>query len=256
MKPLESGIRNELNFRELGGIPVKDGRKVRRFLLFRSGGLHLFTPQELALLNKYGIRAIADLRAWYDWKKHPDPDLGAERITHEGKVSSGGEKIDFSPRAFSQCGSDAVKQMEKLKEYYRRMPFGNSAYQALMKALADDKVPLLFHCTTGKDRTGIAAMVILYLLGAEDREIMADYLLSNEYRRAVIEEYTKVENLKDPGDEGCRKLAVMRGGVLEEMGKTSLDEIHRRYASPEDYAREEYGWDKKQLEEVRNRFLE
>ena len=256
MEPLEAGIRNELNFRELGGIRVKDGRTVRRGLLIRSGGLHLFTEEELDLVRKYNIRAVMDLRAWFDWKKKPDPDIGGKRLLHEGKVSAGGEKIDFSPRGFAQSGAEAEKQLARLRDYYIRMPFGNGAYRVMMKALLENEVPLLFHCTTGKDRTGIAAMVILYVLGAEDDVILSDYMLSNEYRKTAVEELLKPENLKDPEDENCRKLAMMRGGVIEEMGKAALFEMHRRYGSPLSYAEKEYGWDKKQLEEVRSRFLE
>ncbi len=256
MEPLEAGIRNELNFRELGGLRVKDGRTVRRGVLFRSGGLHLFSEEELGLVRKHNIRAVLDLRTWYDWKKHPDPDLGAERLLHDGKVSAGGEKIDFSPNGFAKCGREAEKQLAKLKDYYVRMPFENGGYRVMMKAVLENKVPLLFHCTTGKDRTGIAAMVILYVLGADDDVILSDYMLSNEYRKTVLEEFLKPENLKDPEDAGCRKLAMMRGGVIEEMGSAALAEIHRRFESPLLFAEKECGWDKKQLEEVRNRFLE
>jgi len=48
----------------------------------------------------------------------------------------------------------------------------------------DGNVPLLFHCTAGKDRTGMSAALILYALGADDKLVMDDYLLSNKYIEA------------------------------------------------------------------------
>ena len=253
---MEAGIRNELNFRQLGGYEMTDGRKVRNGLLLRSGGLHLFMPEELEIVKKYRISSVLDLRAWYDWKKKPDPDIGGHHLVYDGRPSRGGEQIDFSARGFSQCGEAGEKQLAKLKDYYAGMPFGNDGYRAMMRAILRQDVPLLFHCTTGKDRTGIAAMVVLYALGADDAVMMADYLLSNEYRRACIEDFLKPENLRDPEDEACRKLAFMRGGVLEEMGRCALEEIHKRYDSPEAYVFNEFEWNKNELEEVRNRYLE
>ena len=256
METSEKALRGDLNFRELGGIRVKDGRTVRHGLLYRSGGLHLFTDEELEYVRSLGIVSILDLRAWYDWKKKPDPDIGAVHLEYDGKTAKGGEKIDFSARGFSKHGKEAQEQLKALSDYYRNMPFENSGYQAMMKALLKREVPLLFHCTTGKDRTGIAAMVILYVLGADDREIMEDYLLSNTFRAEAISSFMAAENLKYPQDEGYCTLTMMRGGVMKEMGEAALRELHRRYDSPLSYVRGEYGWKEEELDSFRNDFLE
>jgi preprotein translocase subunit SecA len=73
MEPLEAGIRNELNFRELGGIRVKDGRTVRRGLLIRSGGLHLFTEEELAGKSAEDVIGQIEEKAWNAYDQKIDP---------------------------------------------------------------------------------------------------------------------------------------------------------------------------------------
>jgi len=234
---------------------MADGRTVRYGLLYRSGGLHLLLPRELEIVKQCGIVTIVDLRAKYEWTKKPDPEIGAVHGLYDGKIAKGGEKIDFSARGFSRRGQGALEQLSLLKEYYRQMPFDNSGFQAIMDALKNRRVPLLFHCTTGKDRTGIAAMVILYLLGAEDDVIMEDFLLTNVYRKKAIDEFMSHTNLLYPEDKGYCRLTFMRGGVDEEMGLTALRELHLRYDSPIEYAKDQYGWSKEDLESFRNDFL-
>lgn len=67
------------------------------------------------------------------------------------------------------------------------MLFGNKAFKELFRALEAGETPILFHCSAGKDRTGVAAMLILLALGASDETICADYERTNLCRKAEIE---------------------------------------------------------------------
>ena len=254
--PYEPRIRPVLNFRELGGIPVRDGRTVKHGVLLRSGGLHLFTPEETEVLKEYGIAKILDLRGWYSWKKKPDPKGIAPHVPYDGKTSSGGDAIDFSANGFSLTGERANAKLAQLLEYYCRMPFGYQAFHAMRDVLEQGSAPFLFHCTKGKDRTGIAAMVILYLLGAEEEDILKDYLLSNDYRAEVIAERMEEARNTHPEDEGYLHLMFQREGVEEAVGRAVLAGIRSRCGSPEAYAQSEYGWDRAKLEAVRSMWLE
>ena len=70
---------------------------------------------------------------------------------------------------------------------YRQMLFGNKAYKELFRALEVGETPVLFHCSGGKDRTGVAAMIILLALGASDETIRQDFVRTNECRRPELE---------------------------------------------------------------------
>lgn len=70
---------------------------------------------------------------------------------------------------------------------YERMLFGNKAYKELFRALEAGETPVLFHCSAGKDRTGVAAILILLALGASDKTIAEDFEKTNIWRRPELE---------------------------------------------------------------------
>ena len=83
----------------------------------------------------------------------------------------------------------AGARFEWFSALYREMPFRNPAYHALFALLEGRRVPVLFHCSCGKDRTGIGAMLILLALGVSRADALADYMLTNVYRREIIERF-------------------------------------------------------------------
>ncbi|MDD6439471.1 MAG: tyrosine-protein phosphatase, partial [Lachnospiraceae bacterium] len=180
-------IRDEINFRDLGGYRSSDGRMIRQGCFYRSGGLYKMNDSELAFLKSLQIRTLLDLRTKAEAAKKPDPVLpGVTVLQHSGVVSAGGEEIDFSPAGMKLLGEAGLTQIENMHQYYRMMPFHNEALHILMKEVICGNVPVLFHCATGKDRTGVAAMILLLLLGVPEQTVLQDYLLSNFYRRDVI----------------------------------------------------------------------
>ena len=249
-------IRKELNFRELGGLQVNDGRTVRRGVLWRSGGLHLMTPEELDIVRQLGIRSVIDLRDRWSQKRKPDPDIGAVHVQYDGLPARGGDKIDFSAAGFGQKGEDAQRQIEKVRRYYLEMPYGYQAFHAMFEALLHGETPFLFHCTKGKDRTGIAAILILLALGADRETALQDYLLSNEYRKQEIEDRLAEGRSIAPQDEGYMTLMYLREGAREDLGRAVIDLLYERYGSAEAYIRKEYGWSEEELTALRNLYLE
>ena len=255
MKQLSEQLRPVLNCRDLGGIKTENGRTIRSGLLFRSGGLHLFQEEELDVLRKCGIRTILDLRASYAWKKKPDPDIGAVHARYDGNPAPGGDRIDFSAKGFGQTGKHAQAQIETLQDYYTRMPFGYDAFHTMMNELKSGHMPFLFHCSKGKDRTGIAAMILLGALGCDDETILQDYLLSNEYRSEEIRKRLAEGRQNHPNDEGYMKLMFLREGVDEQIGRMVLANLKAKCGSWKNYLSSEYGWTEADLEAFRNRCL-
>ena len=135
-------------------------------------------------------------------------------------------------------------------DLYKQMPFGNPAYHELFRLLEEHRVPLLFHCTCGKDRTGIAAMLVLLALGVSREDAIADYMLTNVYRKAIIDKFMQDK----PADQYDLLLPVE--GVSESMGAGSIDVLLEKYPSYEAYFEAEYGLTTARLAALRDFYLE
>lgn len=249
------GFAPTLNLRELGGWNATDGRTVRRGLLYRGSALVDLTDEERARIDSFGLRFILDLRAVGECEGRADyvPD-GAEYLRIGGMYSEDGEEVDFSPAGISRIMDQIQSNPEHfLSNLYASMLFGNPAVHALVERFVRGQVPLYFHCTAGKDRTGVCAATLLMLLGVSDDAIVKDFLLTNEYRAEII---------NNPPSEFPAQIPVVTpdewarmNGVAEETLRGTLAVIDKRYPTREDYFAAEFGIDSKGLAALRNRYL-
>lgn len=256
--PLEGAV----NFRELGGYRAADGRKVRYGLLYRGGNLDaLQSPADRETLRDWNLRSILDLRSAGECAKHPDPAVpGAAYHRVCAMRMADGTEMDFSATgierlaqekaAFEKAAGHPVHDYDWFSALYRQMPFDNPAYHTLFDLLEQRRGPLLFHCTCGKDRTGIAAMLILLALGVSREEAMRDYMLTNTYRHQIIERSLRGKSAEE------RRLQLSVEGVDEAMGAGAIDEILLRCGSYESYFATEYGLDAGRLTTLRDFYLE
>ena len=250
-------IREIVNFRDLGGYKAAGGRVIKPGLLYRSGGLYQMNAEEMEIFNSLGIKAVLDLRTAAEEKRKPDPVMpGVRVVRHSGVEFRGGGDIDFSPQGMRRMGSGGRDQFDKIHAYYLEMPFDNEAFRILVREVESGDLPIVFHCASGKDRTGMAAIVLMALLGVSREDILKDYELSNVYMAKVLK--SKFEQYHDyaSSDPVHTKLLQMEFGVLPEMGREVVDAILARYGSFEGYAEAEYGLDGRRLSDLRDRCLE
>ena len=185
------------NFRELGGYRAADGRHVRRGLLYRGCSLDtLQSPADRTKLESLHLREILDLRSAGEAARQPDVAVsGAHYQRICGMRYADGSEMDFSPAGIQRIAAEKAAYEAKaghpvhdfywFTDLYKQMPFGNPAYHELFRLLEEHRVPLLFHCTCGKDRTGILAALILGVCGASTEDIAADYSVSQLYLRPM-----------------------------------------------------------------------
>lgn len=186
-EPTLTGVRN---FRDLGGIPAADGRRVRRGVLFRSGHLAHATPEDAAFLDGLGLHTVFDFRNSADQAlEGPDVDLPGVRNLNiplsdpaDGaefwKMVRDGELEQL--RTVLADGQGAARMIAS----YRSMIKNRTAeHSRILHALAEDSVPALMHCAAGKDRAGLSVAVTLLALGVEQEAIEEDYLQSNSPHR-------------------------------------------------------------------------
>ena len=251
------------NFRELGGYPAAGGRRVRHGFFYRGGTLHdIQSPSDRALLQSLGLKTVLDLRSQGERKISPDfiPE-GARYLAVSAMRYDNGDEIDFSPEGmkrleleYEKLGSLSISRM--LERYYARMPFLNPAYQTLFKVLEQEEVPILFHCTSGKDRTGVGAMLILLALGADRETALFDYLETNRCREREIQ--LLKESRRDLAEQNPEEfeLLLIGLGVLPKFANAALDAIFEKYETAEEYFKEEFGLDERRLKALRDKYLE
>jgi protein-tyrosine phosphatase len=168
------------NFRDLGGYATADGRTLRWGMLFRSGTMADLTLADQALLAGFGIRLVCDLRANDERRERPTrwSEASPAEFWSRDHESSVGKLV----RILSEGRPDATAARDFMIEVYRRLPYEQAkAYRELFLRAASGQLPLVFHCSAGKDRTGCAAALLLSALGVPRATIIEDYLLTERF---------------------------------------------------------------------------
>ena len=246
------------NFRELGGYHADEGKTVKWGQIYRGFPTgRLTTEADRARLDGLGLRLILDLRSGAEAAKLPDyvPD-GARLVQICGLRDATGQEIDFSPNDIQRLVQSAPAGMSLTQLMYRQMLTGNKAFKELFRALEAGETPILFHCTAGKDRTGVAAMLILLALGASDETICADYARTNLCRAAEIEKAMADHAAEIAADPAQRMRWQTSAGVDPEIAPFVLRTIRQDYGSAESYLEAEYGLTPARLMRLRRMYLE
>lgn len=190
------------NFRDLGGYPAQDGRHVKWGRIYRSADIGKLTDKDVDVLDSLHITTVCDFRGPDEIKKSQD------RMPTEARwvnLPAGSESVQSTmamTRPSAQPDSMIVSmyiRTDHLKNKYKPM------FDELLSL--DDEGALLFHCTAGKDRTGVGAALILSALGVKKPTILADYEATNYYWKG--------------GNETVRKM-LKSSGMNEEVMQAML----------------------------------
>ena len=183
------------------------------------------------------------------------PD-GARLVQICGLCAEDGAEIAFAPGDIEKLMQTAEEGESISQRLYRRMLTGNKAFKELFRALEAGETPILFHCSAGKDRTGVAAMLILLALGASDATICADYARTNLCRAAEIEK-AMADHAAEIAADPVQKLRWQTSaGVDPEIAPFVLRTIRQDYGSAESYLEAEYGLTPARLMRLRRMYLE
>ena len=173
-----------VNFRDIGGYRTADGRSVRWGRVFRSDSLETLTPADIALLEQLGVRVVCDLRrdeerASAPSRVHGHPGLRVEHLPIGGIAA---ETKDMAGRMLrGEIPEVSAAMMADV--YLTILELHPDSFGAVVGHAADAaSLPMVVHCTAGKDRTGVASALVLAALGVDEETIAADYELSNEFQ--------------------------------------------------------------------------
>jgi protein-tyrosine phosphatase len=172
------------NFRDLGGYPAAGGKHVKWGHIYRSADIGKLTDSDLQTLQSRHVALVCDLRGPQEYAQSPDRlPTGARRI----ELPAGSEKID--PRLLSG-GAKTINRDSLMRSVYTNISFFPAKYKPMFDELLalDGSQALLFHCTAGKDRTGIGAALVLSALGVDRQTILKDYAATDVYWQAGREQ--------------------------------------------------------------------
>jgi protein-tyrosine phosphatase len=244
------------NFRDIGGYPTEDGRRVRWGQVYRAGSLADLTESDVAFLRAIDIRLVCDLRSAGEVERHPSrvpagnfqPALLHLPLTTEDPTVRRALALLFTRRRFREI---------LLGAYTHTMIDNNAAiFGEILRKLADPaNLPAVIHCTAGKDRTGVAVALLLRALEVPDELVIADYTLSNLYYD-TLQQYVRraMRRVRFLGVkvEHMQPLLVADAAIMQ----ATLDHVRQRYGSVRAYLRDAAGVSDETIERLRALLLE
>lgn len=219
------------NFRELGGYSNTDGQTLKHGMLYRADKLSHLSDDDLAYFRILDISTVVDFRGDEERENEPNKldDLShiqTELLTIDVRgaaVNLIREKIANSSATGEDMGALLVNVNREFIENF------TPTYKQLFRLLLNESsYPLVFHCTAGKDRTGLAAALILRVLGADMALVMQDYLATNTFTAQAIDKILASIDERSFGQfntEALRELFAVKSHYLEEAFST-IDKIY------------------------------
>ncbi len=245
------GLVKAENARDLGGYPTSEGRQVRRGLLFRSNTLHRLSEEDVAVLARLNLGCVIDFRHPVE-KDRVGPDRLPEpppgrlialplfEAEHEVflavSTAMGGHREPGLAEQLNDHASDASAQaMRQLYRWFVSSTPGQESFGAALRLVAtSDALPLLYHCSAGKDRTGWLSAIVLAALGVDRATIEADYLRTNQLNATANSYLLSVLAERMPDTSGVIPLLEARTEYLD----AAFDEVDQRFGGMDHYLRD------------------
>lgn len=255
------------NARQLGGYVCKDGRKVKDALLLRTAQLSEISDETVNLLSeKYHVKDIVDFRMDSEKEEMPDRSIDGIQYAHisvfepdlydDDLRSQLGKIVQSKDDEFQkmlQCADLGVTY-----QMYRDILLSERAqkgYSQFFDILLDSDGAVLWHCTYGKDRTGIASALLLYALGADEDTIREDYVLSNAYYKDKIDALVQQAEEVDCDENALKEIKAV-GGVNEEYLEATLNSVEEKYGSIHAYLNDQLGVSDEDMKKLQDKYLE
>lgn len=248
------------NLRDLGGWTGVDGAPVASGLLYRSTKLAGIDETDTQRLTDRRVQTVIDLRTTVERDAEPDPAIPnatnvvldvlegsqmaaaadlRELLKHPGEVTSAlgeGKAVEFMSVAYREIVV---------------LPSALTAYRGFFDVIEQSSAPVLFHCTTGKDRTGWGAALIFTVLGVPREQIMQEYLLTNDQLLPRFKKAFEAFELAGGDPEVLRPVL----GVDRAYLQNAFDTVDKEFGSMDRYLQEGLGLTAERQQRLRSKFL-
>ena len=245
------------NFRDYGGWQTRDGGRVRTGLLWRSGQHVGASDADLEAVEALDIRTVIDLRGLSERERNPcrrAKSFAGEVVFYEGETSSSPPHMDVDEKT-----TTAEFARQRMMGVYTRMPRNPAMatmFARYLRLLDEREGASLVHCFAGKDRTGVAAMLVLHILGVERTDQMAEFLRTNEAPTFAVLAAQSVPGIearlgRKLDDDAVRALLE----VHEDYLHTFWREVEKDHGSLDSYITTALGVDELLKERLRKRLV-
>lgn len=246
--PRAIALEGAVNFRDLGGYATRDGRQVKWGKIYRSADISKLSDKDVEILSSLNIKMVCDLRGEKEAAASPDKQIpGADRIL----LAAGSENVGVGN--FTKYLTTSPRADSMIRSFYTRTDHLTAKYKPMfdqLLSLEEDRA-LMFHCTAGKDRTGVGAALILYALGVSEEDIITDYELTNEYRKALNERTIKLMTSQGVPENAARIVMAAKKEYL----KAAFESIAAKYGSLDNFLTHEIGLGAEQWIRLKSKFL-
>lgn len=181
-------LKSGSNFRDLGGIKIANGQILPTRKYFRGKSLFGLKEKDIkCLVQDYGLKTVIDLRTAQERDEKPNPQVPGLTFINMPIFNEATAGIT---KEYGTKKLGALKKMTSMADLYRSMAEEDEWLDNLaavvnkILSLKEDQLPVLFHCSVGKDRTGIITALLLYYFGASEEDIIKDYLYTNKSGKA------------------------------------------------------------------------
>ncbi len=245
-----------VNARDVGGYRTRSGAWVRMGRAFRTNALYHLSPHSIAVFEALHLRTIVDLRTARERRLRPDAVIPGSAVVHANVLADDRKEMRawFKPHASPMRHKRFEALLASITAIYRdfvRLPSARRAYHKLFVRLATPAdLPLVFHCTGGKDRTGWGQAVLLTILGVPRPVIERDYELSDYYLMQRGNALAKALPIGLTASQ-ARQLAEANPADLN----AAFTEVHRLYGSFANYLHRGLALNDATLAAIRRNFL-
>lgn len=270
MKNRLLNIEGVINFRDLGGYQGLDNAPVTWGKVYRSAQLDRLTEHGVRKMAALGIKTVVDLRFNDETERYPTvqqafPD--ADFISWQSELAKlGGDPAAEIKRSWREGldSGDAAQVREAMRVNYPVKLYSHKGvYREMLLRLINDASPLVFHCAAGKDRTGVAAALILSLLGVSNEDVVEDYLVSQSQVAHLLDTWVgggatdsnEYDDFQKRLGQYPRELIQPVFDADVEYIRTLLDYVDQTYQNFETYALTTLELDQNDLAGLRQRLL-
>jgi len=216
------------NLRDLGGYTTESGNITKYEKIFRSSAIYKLTNEEEKYFEDIGVKAAIDLRMPEEIERHPSAFFDSKKIKY-----------------FNFPLSNAWPSLEdEVPNTYFNIIKDHKSMSNIMKTIANTDGGVVFHCTAGKDRTGIVASLLLLLAGVVEEDIFADYMITYAY----IYKGVRIMHEEDPD------LPAFVGTIKVEHLEKTIERLNDIYGNVEGYLKE-IGLTNEEVKKLKNKLF-
>lgn len=253
------------NTRDLGGIPTESGRKIKYGKLIRSGRLYKLPGETIQILEQMGISTIVDMRTDKEREEYPHTEIKGAKYVHLPLVCTATPGITHN-KSMARTMLEESKRIKTefgtadnyMQSVYSILLFDKDSLAKLREfftLVIEDEHCLLWHCSAGKDRTGICAMLLEFVLGVDEQTIIEDYTASEKFQRKKrILQRSGLVIAPIPKRFKQILIALMKAKPQYITG--AIAEIKARYGTVAEYCRQAIGLTDEEIEFLKDKYLE